>query len=82
MDVVLDYVRMAFHVDLIFFNRMLREIGLHREAIDQMITALGTLESAVSIAMYRASLEEEGRRGAGRSYREFLCGPGSYTIRS
>lgn len=59
-DVVLDYVRMAFHVDLIFFNRMLREIGLHREAIDQMITALGTLESAVSIAMYRASLEEEG----------------------
>ena len=60
VDVVLDYVRMAFHVDLIIFNRMLREIGLHRETIDRMITALGTLESAVSIAMYRASLEEEG----------------------
>ena len=59
-DVALDYVRMAFPIDLIFFNRMLREIGLHREEIDQMITALGTLESAVSIAMYRASLEAEG----------------------
>ncbi len=61
-DVVLDYVRMAFHVDLIFFNRMLREIGAHGKEIDQMITALGYLESAVSIAMYRASLEAEGEK--------------------
>lgn len=60
LDIVLDYVRMAFHVDLIFFNRMLREISIHGEEIDQMITALGYLESAVSIALYRASLEAEG----------------------
>ena len=59
-DVLLDYVRMAFHVDLIIFNRMLREIGRHGEEIDQLITTLGYLESAVSIAMYRASLDAEG----------------------
>ena len=59
-DVLLDYVRMAFHVDLIFFNRMLREISSHEEEIDQLITTLGYMESAVSIAMYRASLEAEG----------------------
>lgn len=59
LDILLDYVRMAFHVDLIFFNRMLREIGIHGEEIDRMITSLGYLESAVSTAMYRASLEAE-----------------------
>ena len=59
LDILLDYVRMAFHVDLIFFNRMLREIGLHGEEIDRLITSLGYLESAVSTAMYRASLEAE-----------------------
>jgi len=60
LDILMDYARMAFHVDLIFFNRMLREIGRHGEEIDQIITALGYLESAVSIAMYRASLDAEG----------------------
>lgn len=60
LDILLDYVRMAFHVDLIFFNRMLREIGIHGEEVDQLITALGYLESAVSIALYRASLEASG----------------------
>lgn len=60
LDVLLDYVRMAFHVDLIFFNRMLREIGIHGEEIDQLVTDLGYLESAVSIAMYRGNLDAEG----------------------
>ncbi len=60
LDILLDYVRMAFHVDLIFFNRMLREISMHGEEVDQLITTLGYLESAVSIAMYRASLDAEG----------------------
>lgn len=60
LDVLLDYVRMAFHVDLIFFNRMLREIGAHGKDIDQIVTNLGYLESAVSIAMYRGSLDAEG----------------------
>ncbi len=59
LDILLDYVRMSFHVDLIFLNRMLREIRLHGQEIDRMITSLGYLESAVSIAMYRASLEAE-----------------------
>lgn len=60
LDILLDYVRMAFHVDLIFFNRMLREIGIHGEEIDQIVANLGYLESAVSIAMYRGSLDAEG----------------------
>ncbi|MCM1119057.1 MAG: hypothetical protein NC543_06820 [bacterium] len=60
LDIVLDYVRMAFHVDLICFNRMLREICMHESEVDRIVTVLGYLESAVSIAMYRASLEAEG----------------------
>ena len=55
-EVVFDYVRMLFHVDLIYFNHMLNEIMLHKEQVDRMITAMGTVEAAGSVAMYRASL--------------------------
>lgn len=56
-DVVFDYVRMFFHVDLIYFNHMLDELMLHKEEVDEMITAMGTVEAAGSVALYRASLD-------------------------
>ena len=57
-DVIFDYVRMFFHVDLIYFNHMLDEIMLHKDQVDQMITAMGTVEAAGSVALYRASLDK------------------------
>ncbi len=57
-DVFFDYVRMFFHVDLIYFNHMLDQLMLHKDQVDEMITALGTVEAAVSVALYRQSLDK------------------------
>lgn len=56
-DVLLDYIRMIFHLDLISFNNMLREILLHRAEVDALITNMGYLEAAICIGLYRESLK-------------------------
>ncbi len=58
LDVIFDYVRMIFHVDLISFNHMLGELISHQKDIDQLVSSLGYLEAAISVGLYRASLEE------------------------
>ncbi|MBQ7775071.1 MAG: hypothetical protein IJ379_04035 [Lachnospiraceae bacterium] len=58
VDAVFDYLRMTFHLDLIFFNHMLGELMHHIESVDMLITKLGYLESAVCVGLYRASLQE------------------------
>lgn len=58
MELALDYIRMLFHPDLIKFNQMHRQLCLHREKIDRMLTIWGFLEAVVSIGAYRASLPQ------------------------
>lgn len=58
LDVVFDYIRMVFHVDLIYFNHMLKELMTNKEQVDAMVTAMGTIEASVSVALYRASLDK------------------------
>lgn len=57
-DVVLDYIRMIFHIDLIYFNKMVGEIMHHSREVDVLITNMGYLESAICVGLYRASLAE------------------------
>lgn len=58
LDVFVDYIRMIFHIDLIYFNKMLGEIIQHLQDIDSLITNLGYMEAAISVGLYRASLSE------------------------
>lgn len=58
LEIVLDYLRMIFSLDLIQFNRALRGVRGHLKEIDEMITILGQLETAVVIGSYRNSLQE------------------------
>lgn len=58
LEIVLDYARMIFSLDLIQFNRALRAVRGHMDEIDEMITQLGSLETAVVIGSYRKSLGE------------------------
>lgn len=55
-DVVLDYIRMIFHVDLIQFSRMTREANAHREEIGRIETELGRIDAEIAIASFRKSL--------------------------
>lgn len=57
LSMVMDYVRMVFHVDLIKFNRMVNFLEGHIEDVDVLIGALGYLETAVSVWIFRQSLE-------------------------
>ncbi len=58
LEILMDYVRMIFHVDLIIFNRMLKKLNLNLEKTDALIRSLGLLESAVSVGYFRASLKD------------------------
>jgi len=57
VDVVLDYLKMIFHVDLLQFNKMLRQLRKHIRDVDTLITQLGYLETTIAIGAFRASLE-------------------------
>ncbi|MCM1113564.1 MAG: hypothetical protein NC399_09965 [Muribaculum sp.] len=58
LELIMDYLRMVFHVDLMIFNKMLRQLRLHLAEADELITLAGYLESAVSVSAFRASLAE------------------------
>lgn len=55
-EMVLDYVRMIFHVDLIKFNSMLKFLRGHVEEVDGMLTVAGWVEMAVAVGAFRRSL--------------------------
>lgn len=58
LEVLLDYFRMIFHIDLILFNRMVTFFRTHYGEIEQCLMEMGRLETAASVCMFRASLKE------------------------
>ncbi|WP_147424555.1 MutS-related protein [Parablautia intestinalis] len=58
LEMLLDFIRMGFHVDLIKFNQMLAQVRRNISEIDGMITALGQIEAMIAIGAYRQSLSE------------------------
>ncbi|MDD6812411.1 MAG: hypothetical protein PUD93_11175 [Lachnospiraceae bacterium] len=54
LEVIVDYLRMMFYLDLIKFNQMLEQVRNHVNEIDEMVTIIGKLETAVVIGEYRA----------------------------
>lgn len=58
LEILFDYLRMAFHLDLIKFNSMLSEVRKNKEDIDRMLTITGYMEAMASIGAFRTSLEK------------------------
>lgn len=58
MEMILDYLRMLFYFDLIQFNRALKALRGHLDEIDEMITILGFVETAMTAGEYRIYLGE------------------------
>lgn len=58
LEAILDYIRMVFHVDLIKFNSMLKQLRNHIEDVDALIGIVGFLETAIAIGIFRGSLKE------------------------
>lgn len=57
LDILVDYLRMTFHLDLIQFNTMLERLQNNMDAADTLITLAGYVETAISIGAFRASLK-------------------------
>lgn len=55
-EIILDYIRMLFHVDLIKFNNMLSILRKEEDALNQMFERLGMLDSMVAVASFRTML--------------------------
>ena len=58
-DMIMEYVRMLFHVDLIKFNFMLEETLDKIDCVDELFAIMGKIESAYAVASYRQMLENE-----------------------
>lgn len=56
LDLLLDYVRMIFHIDIIKFNSMLKQLQDHYEEIYVVRDTIGLLDSVISIGSYRKAL--------------------------
>lgn len=60
LAMVLDYIRMVFHVDLIKFDSMLNTVRGHIGDVDAMIETVGYVETVIAIWIFRESLGETG----------------------
>ena len=57
-DLLMDYLRMALHLDLIKFNQMYKEIMANKDHLDTIITIIGRMETEISVACYRESVKD------------------------
>jgi len=53
LDLLLDFIRMGFHIDLMKFNQMLSQVRKHIGEIDGMITVMGRIEALIAVGAYR-----------------------------
>lgn len=55
IEILLDYFKMALHLDLIKFNQMYKQIMDNKDVLDEIITITGKLEAEISVACFRES---------------------------
>ena len=56
-DLLMDYIRMVTHIDIIKFNQMYKEILAKKNRLDRILEITGRIEAAISNACFRASFE-------------------------
>ena len=57
VDLVMDYVRMVTHIDIIKFNQMYRQIMQKKDRLDDILRITGRIEAEISVACFRASFD-------------------------
>ena len=53
LEVALDYLRMATHIDLIRFNVMLKKLKSRKDDFDKIYEVIGLLDSMAAVASFR-----------------------------
>jgi len=57
-DMVIDYIRMLFHFDLIKFNNMVRTFENNKDDIDDLFATIGLLDAMMAAASFRELMGE------------------------
>lgn len=56
LDILMDYLNMIFHFDVLCFNRMLHLVREREADIDEMLSITGRIEALIAAAGFRKSL--------------------------
>ena len=56
LGLALEYIRIIFHLDLIKFNNMLRQMRGRQPQIDALLTITGRIDACISIVSWRETL--------------------------
>lgn len=56
LTIVMDYINMVFHFDILAFNTMLHQVREHAGDIDELLTVTGKIDALIAAAGYRESL--------------------------
>ena len=56
LEIIMDYLRMTLHLDIMKFNSMLSEVNKHLTDIDFMVGRMGYIETTIAIGAFRQSL--------------------------
>lgn len=57
LELIFDYLRMIFHVDIIKFNSMLDYLQTHYDKIDELRTCIGRIDAAISVSSLKNAFE-------------------------
>ncbi len=58
LDIIIDFIKMGFHYDIIKFYSLANKISSNYENIDKYLSELGYIDACISISLYRESLNE------------------------
>lgn len=53
VELIMDYLRMFTHMDIIKFFGMRDELNGHRQDIDDLLTVIGSIDTSIAVASYR-----------------------------
>ncbi len=56
LDLILDYLRMITHIDLIIFNHLFKKLKGKKEEVTTLVKILGEIEACIAIGWYRNTL--------------------------
>lgn len=56
IEILIDYIKIFTHIDIIRFFTMRKEIIKHTDDIDRMLTIIGFIDSCIAIGSYRTFL--------------------------
>ena len=57
LELILDYLRMCLHLDIIKFNKMLSGLQQYESQVWKLYEIMGEIDACIAIACYRASME-------------------------